>query len=72
MDSEPGEEANVLRWLAGALGAPPPRLRPDGEPRSARARSNKRCRNQRLLASGYTFRYPTFREGYAAVLSEMS
>jgi len=72
VDSEPSEEANVLRWLAGALGAQPPRLRPAGEARSARAGSNKRCRNERLLASGYTFRYPTFREGYAAVLSEMT
>jgi nucleoside-diphosphate-sugar epimerase len=72
VDSEPVDEANVLRWLAGALGAPPPRRRPEGEVRSVRASSNKRCRNERLLASGYTFRYPTFREGYAAVLSEMS
>jgi hypothetical protein len=31
----------------------------------------KRCRNARLLGSGYTFRYPTFREGYSAILKEM-
>jgi nucleoside-diphosphate-sugar epimerase len=33
-----------------------------------RGRSNKRCRNDRLVRSGYLFRYPTFREGYAAIL----
>jgi hypothetical protein len=35
-------------------------------------RSNKRCRNDRLLASGYTFLYPTYREGYGAVLAGMT
>ena len=25
-----------------------------------------------LVASGYAFRYPTFREGYTAVLAELS
>jgi hypothetical protein len=33
---------------------------------------SKRCRNDRLLASGYEFRYPTFREGYTAVLAELT
>jgi nucleoside-diphosphate-sugar epimerase len=35
-----------------------------------RRRSSKRCGNALLLESGYTFRYPTFREGYAEVLKE--
>jgi hypothetical protein len=34
-------------------------------------RANKRCRNDRLLASGYSFRYPTFREGYSALLTKL-
>lgn len=72
VDSEPVEEASVLRWLSGALGAPAPRQAPPEELPPARSASNKRCRNDRLLASGYTFRYPTFREGYAALLSERS
>ncbi len=33
-----------------------------------RRRGNKRCRNDRLVASGYRFRHPTFRDGYAAEL----
>jgi len=32
--------------------------------------ANKRCRNAKLVASGYAFRYPTFREGYTALLTE--
>jgi hypothetical protein len=60
-----------MTWLAGALGAPPPR-RADREPRSERrSRDSKRIRNQRLLDSGYLFRYPSYREGYSAVLSEL-
>jgi nucleoside-diphosphate-sugar epimerase len=67
VDSDPAPEAEVLKWLAGVLGAP--------EPRKVRARDlpdrssgNKRCRNQRLLSSGYSFRYPSFREGYRKVV----
>ena len=65
VDCEPAEEGAVLHWLAGVLGAPPPR--PSGEKGDA----GKRCRNERLLASGYGFRHPTFREGYAAVIAEL-
>ena len=35
------------------------------------ARGSKRCSNARLLASGYRFLYPSWREGYAAVLETM-
>jgi hypothetical protein len=31
--------------------------------------TNKKCSNQKLLASGYEFKYPTYREGYRAVLA---
>jgi nucleoside-diphosphate-sugar epimerase len=72
VDCEPAPEADVYRWLAGALGAPPPRPgTPDATADPERGGS-KRCRNQRLLDSGYAFRYPTFREGYAAVLAELA
>ncbi|HXH11968.1 MAG TPA: SDR family oxidoreductase [Alphaproteobacteria bacterium] len=69
VDHEPAEQCDVLRWLAAQLGAPPPRVEalPGVEPR--RSRTNKRCCNAKLIASGYTFRYPTFRDGYAALLA---
>jgi nucleoside-diphosphate-sugar epimerase len=72
VDCEPASEASVYHWLAGALGAPPPRLgTPDATADPERAGS-KRCRNDRLLASGYRFQYPTFREGYTALLAELA
>jgi hypothetical protein len=62
----------VIAWLARRLGAPKPPVQSvdpggGGEPRVAHA-TGKRCRNARLLASGYRFIYPTFREGYEDVL----
>ena len=72
VDSEPADESAVLTWLAGALGAPEPRVVPAQEIESPRPSTNKRCSNERLLASGYAFRYPTFREGYAALLSDLT
>jgi nucleoside-diphosphate-sugar epimerase len=70
VDSEPAEERSVLLWLAGVMGSPEPRAVETPEV-SKRPRGNKRCRNARLVQSGYTFRYPTFREGYSAVLEGM-
>jgi hypothetical protein len=70
-DNEPADQAEVLRWLAKRLGGTPPR----SESRAltgSESKSNKRCRNSRLLQSGYSFRYPTFREGYEAILAEMA
>lgn len=71
VDCEPADEAAVLRWLAGALGAAEPRMAAAGGKHGRERRGgSKRCRNDRLLASGYRFRYPTFREGFRAILSE--
>ncbi len=66
VDHEPAEDVEVMRFLAGALGAAEPRI--DHSERTRATGSNKRCRNQRLLDSGYSFEYPTFREGYAEVI----
>ena len=67
VDSEPAPACEVLAWLAERLALPAPR--PTAE--AARpARGSKRCRNARLLATGFRFRYPTYREGYAALLAE--
>jgi nucleoside-diphosphate-sugar epimerase len=66
VDHEPADRAEVLRWLAARLGVPPPPVAP---PAGRRRGTSKRCRNAALVASGYRFRYPTFREGYEAVLA---
>jgi nucleoside-diphosphate-sugar epimerase len=67
-DHEPADLGTVLRWIAQRLGVPPPRV--DAAATGARygRTSNKRVRNGRLLASGYRFRYPTFREGYGELI----
>jgi nucleoside-diphosphate-sugar epimerase len=67
VDNDPAEDVEVMRFLAGALGAAEPRVA-HGKDRARAGGSNKRCRNQRLLDSGYSFQYPTFREGYAEVI----
>jgi hypothetical protein len=59
----------VLGWLAVQLGVPGPRV--VAEQAAARGqRANKRCRNTRLRASGFRFRYPSYRDGYRAMLAE--
>ena len=68
VDDAPVEECEVLEWLAERLGAPAPRRGRAAEGRVGQG-SGKRCSNARLRASGYRFRYPTWREGYAAVLA---
>jgi uncharacterized iron-regulated protein/nucleoside-diphosphate-sugar epimerase len=79
VDSEPAEQAEMLAWMAQRLGVAPPReVGPDEAAAptlpgagTRRGGSNKRCRNDRLLASGYRFRFPSYREGYDAVLRGM-
>jgi len=67
VDCEPADEVLVLHWLAERLGVPPPQVEP--APANGRSPGSKRAANDRLLASGYRFIYPTFREGYGALLS---
>ena len=77
VDDAPTPLDEVLCWIAEQLGvAPPPVLaepaiKPGAETRpdpQTRLRSSKRCRNARLRASGFQFRYPSYKEGYAALL----
>lgn len=68
VDDDPAPQCQVLRWLATELGVPPPTV----VPAPAAPRPNKRCRNDRLKASGFRFRYPGYREGYAALLRDLS
>ena len=70
VDCEPAELCKVYRWIAARLGSPPPRMSVTSNIAQRKRRSNKRCLNARLLASGYVFRFPTFREGYDAMLEE--
>lgn len=65
-DCEPVTLHNVMMWLAKEL-----KVEATNTMQSPlRRRASKRCDNQRLLATGYIFRYPTFREGYGQMLKE--
>jgi len=62
-DSAPTMLHEVLDWIADEVNAartqpPSPEQFPGG----------KRCRNARLLSSGFSLRYPSYRDGYAEML----
>ncbi|MEZ4224565.1 MAG: SDR family oxidoreductase [Polyangiaceae bacterium] len=68
-DSAPVDRQELLRYLAERLGAPPPRPRTEPAPRR-RGFSSKRCSNARLLAAGYAFEFPSFRDGYESLIQQ--
>jgi nucleoside-diphosphate-sugar epimerase len=65
VDHAPVDRGEVLRFLADQLGVAHP---PPGGPGRSRG-GDKRCRNDALVATGFRFTYPTYREGYTAVLA---
>ena len=67
VDHQPVDQNDLIRWLAHRLGKDTPGIAGNGMP-NRRNRSNKRCRNNRILSTGYEFQYPTFQEGYAKLV----
>lgn len=67
VDGEPGEHNAVIRFIARELGVPEPPPASGSAMPPGRS-GNKRCRNDRLVGSGYVFRYPSFRDGYRELL----
>ncbi len=69
VDERPATMSEVLHWLASELGAPPPVARSASAGGSARrSASNKRVSSERLRGLGFEFRFPSYREGYTALL----
>lgn len=69
VDDEPAEEAELYLWLSKELGVDAPTEEEEGvEGNRRRSTGSKRCSNRRIRESGYSFRYPTFREGYAELI----
>lgn len=68
-DNEPRPRNEMLAWLAEHLGRPVPPWTGDQPAPSSQRGGNRRYRNQRLRDSGYPFLYPTFREGYGALIA---
>ena len=67
-DDEPAPDNDVLRFLAAELGLPEPSLAESSTPRRT---GSKRCRNDRLIASGYRLVYSSYREGYLEQLARV-
>lgn len=64
-DSSPAPMLEVVSWLAEQMG-----VKDFISDSATNERSNKRCSNQRLLNSGFKFLYPTFKDGYAELLTK--
>lgn len=70
-DDEPVSQREFFQWLAEKLNRPlPPAAPPD--PARKRGLTNKRVSNAKLKSTGFAFKCPTFREGYAAELQRLS
>ncbi|WP_159700626.1 NAD-dependent epimerase/dehydratase family protein [Arthrobacter sp. 18067] len=68
VDDHAAEMGEVLRFLAAELECPePPTAAPGGA--SDAGPGDKRCSNARLRATGFEPSYPTFKEGYRALLA---
>jgi hypothetical protein len=58
----------ILDWIAARLGLPPPPLGAD-EGGSPQRGGNKRLSSARLRGEGFAFRFPTYREGFGALIA---
>lgn len=65
-DCEPVTMHNVMAWLAKQLKVESTETMQS----PLRRRASKRCDNSRIRETGYEFRYPSYKEGYAQVLKE--
>ncbi|MDO5753756.1 SDR family oxidoreductase [Arthrobacter sp.] len=66
VDDLPTDRREFVEFLARSLNLPAPEVANDSS--RAQGGRGKRCRNNRLRESGFVFSYPTYREGYTAVL----
>lgn len=64
-DNEPVDLNEVIIWLAEHLGLT---INTQPSEQAKRRSGNKQCSNRRMLDSAYQLHYPTFREGYQAML----
>lgn len=67
VDAFPADLGEVVTWIAERLGVTP-KPASSGNPTLGRGPGHKRCRNTRLVACGYRFLFPSYREGYGALI----
>lgn len=70
VDTEPARLRDVASFIAERLHVDPPRV--TGQGGGERRGGGKRCSSARLVATGFGFRYPTYREGYADLLADVN
>lgn len=66
-DCEPARLDEVVAWVRDQL----PCKAPGPDARKGGRAGSKRCSNQRLLDSGFSFRYPDYRAGYGEMIEQM-
>ncbi len=67
-DCEPARLDEVVAWVQNQT----PCAQPQAGARTGGRAGSKRCRNQRLLDSGFSFRYPDYRAGYSEMIQDIS
>ncbi|MGO2134940.1 NAD-dependent epimerase/dehydratase family protein [Marinobacter sp.] len=65
-DCEPVRLDEVVDWVRQQI----PCAEPVAEARKGGRAGSKRCNNQRLLQTGFSFRYPDFRAGYREMIEK--
>lgn len=73
VDDEPVTQLHFFRWLSETLGKELPPFDPlAGQTERKRGWTNKKVLNRKLkMQLGYTFRHPTFRQGYTAEIRRL-
>ena len=69
VDNEPVSYSELVQWVSRKLGISENKRIKSKSMISNRNTSNKRCCNHRLVQSGYTFIYPSYREGYGEIIN---
>lgn len=70
VDNMPTLTCEVYDWLAEQLSVPDLEHKEPTE-NTRLLRSNKRLSNQKIRDTGYVFKYPTYQEGYSAILETL-
>ncbi|MDP2506873.1 MULTISPECIES: NAD(P)H-binding protein [unclassified Oceanobacter] len=66
-DDEPATLFDVLEWMKDRIAD----VEPDHDVPEVSRRANRRCRNDRIKALGYEFRFRNYRAGYDVLLDEL-
>ncbi len=71
VDDEPADRRELYAWIAKQLNVDLPKPSAELDANTRQARSNKRCRNEKLRKTGFEFEYPTYREGLRTLMNDL-